>query len=88
MYNEYVTLSNGVKIPQLGLGTWLIDDDKCSEVVKKAVEIGYRHIDTAQVYKNERGVGEGIRISGIPRELQSIRIMKKQWRVSMRRLKR
>ena len=68
MYNEYVTLSNGVKIPQLGLGTWLIDDDKCSEVVKKAVEIGYRHIDTAQVYKNERGVGEGIRISGIPRE--------------------
>ena len=38
MYNEYVTLSNGVKIPQLGLGTWLIDDDKCSEVVKKAVE--------------------------------------------------
>ena len=68
MYNEYVTLSNGVKIPQLGLGTWLIDDDKCPEVVKKAVEIGYRHIDTAQVYKNERGVGEGIRISGIPRE--------------------
>lgn len=68
MYNEYLTLSNGVRIPQLGLGTWFIDDDKCPEAVKKAVEIGYRHIDTAQAYGNERGVGEGVRNCKIPRE--------------------
>ena len=48
-----------VKIPQLGLGTWFIDDDKVADAVKAAVEIGYRHIDTAQAYGNERGVGKG-----------------------------
>ena len=68
MYNNYLTLNNGIKIPQLGLGTWFIDDDKVAEVVKEAVKIGYRHIDTAQAYGNERGVGEGIRTCGIPRE--------------------
>ena len=68
MYNEKLTLSNGVQIPQLGLGTWFIDDDKASDAVKAAVEIGYRHFDTAQAYGNERGVGEGIRTCGIPRE--------------------
>ena len=51
--------NNGVKIPQLGLGTWFIDDDKVADAVKAAVEIGYRHIDTAQAYGNERGVGKG-----------------------------
>lgn len=61
-------LSNGVKIPKLGLGTWMIDDDKAAEAVRKAVEIGYRHIDTAQGYGNERGVGEGIRTCGLKRE--------------------
>ena len=68
MYNEKITLNNGVKIPQLGLGTWFIDDDKVADAVKAAVEIGYRHIDTAQAYGNERGVGEGIRTCGVPRE--------------------
>ena len=68
MYNETMTLSNGVVIPQLALGTWLIKDDKAAEVVRTAIELGYRHIDTAQVYGNERGVGEGIRCSGIARE--------------------
>ena len=48
MYNQTITLNNGVKIPQLGLGTWFIDDDKVAEAVKAAVGIGYRHIDTAQ----------------------------------------
>ena len=62
MYNETITLNNGVKIPQLGLGTWFIDDDKA------AVKLGYRHMDTAQAYGNERGVGEGIRTCGVPRE--------------------
>lgn len=68
MYNEKITLNNGVKIPQLGLGTWFIDDDKAADAVKAAVELGYRHIDTAQAYGNERGVGEGIRTCGVPRE--------------------
>ena len=68
MYNKKIQLSNGVVIPQLGLGTWFIDDDKVAEAVKAAVAIGYRHIDTAQAYGNERGVGEGIRTCGIPRE--------------------
>ena len=68
MYQNTLTLNNGVKIPQLGLGTWFIDDDKAAEAVKVAVELGYRHIDTAQAYGNERGVGEGVRTCGVPRE--------------------
>lgn len=63
-----LTLSNGVQIPKLGLGTWFIDDSKASDAVKAAVQLGYRHFDTAQAYGNERGVGEGIRTCGIPRE--------------------
>ena len=62
MYQNTLTLNNGVKIPQLGLGTWFIDDDKAAEAVKVAVELGYRHIDTAQAYGNERGVGEGVKL--------------------------
>ncbi|QFT93596.1 Glyoxal reductase [Roseovarius sp. THAF9] len=62
------TLPNGVEIPKLGLGTWFIDDDKAADAVNAAVEIGYRHIDTAQAYGNERGVGDGIRNASVPRE--------------------
>lgn len=61
-------LSNGVSIPKIGLGTWLIDDEQVVQTVCDAVKLGYRHIDTAQAYGNERGVGEGIRRCGIPRE--------------------
>lgn len=68
MYNHTLTLSNGVKIPQLGLGTWFIGDDQAAEAVRAAVKLGYRHLDTAQAYGNERGVGEGVRTCGIPRE--------------------
>ena len=68
MFDRNIVLNNGVKIPQLGLGTWFIDDDKAADAVKAAVEIGYRHIDTAQAYGNERGVGEGVRTCGIPRD--------------------
>lgn len=64
---ETYTLSNGVTIPKLGLGTWLIDDDQASQAVRDAVEIGYRNIDSAQAYGNERGVGEGIRTGGVTR---------------------
>ena len=66
--SENYTLSNGVKIPKLGLGTWFIDDADVADAVKAAVAAGYRHIDTAQAYGNERGVGEGVRTCGVPRE--------------------
>ena len=66
--NEKYTLSNGVEIPKLGLGTWMIDNDKVAEAVKEAVKLGYRHIDTAQAYANESGVGDGIRECGVARE--------------------
>jgi diketogulonate reductase-like aldo/keto reductase len=65
---ETYTLSNGVEIPKLGLGTWFIDNANAASAVKEAVKIGYRHLDTAQAYGNEEGVGEGIRTSGISRD--------------------
>lgn len=64
---EKFTLSNGVEIPKLGLGTWFIDAKSVVQAVKDAVNIGYRHIDTAQAYQNEAGVGEGIRSCGVER---------------------
>lgn len=66
--NDTYTLANGITIPKLGLGTWFIDDDQAAGAVRAATEIGYRNIDTAQAYGNERGVGEGVRTSGVPRE--------------------
>jgi diketogulonate reductase-like aldo/keto reductase len=66
--NETYTLSNGVRIPKLGLGTWFIDDDKAAQAVRDAATVGYRNVDTAQAYGNERGVGEGVRTSGVPRD--------------------
>lgn len=65
---EFLTLSNGNKIPTLGLGTWFIDDDKADKTVISAAQIGYRHIDTAQAYGNERGIGIGIKNCGVTRE--------------------
>lgn len=65
---ETQTLSNGVEIPVLGLGTWLLDDEQAADAVVAALAAGYRHIDTAQAYGNEAGVGEGLRRSGIARE--------------------
>jgi diketogulonate reductase-like aldo/keto reductase len=66
--NENFTLSNGVNIPKLGFGTWMIRDDDAARAVREAIEIGYRHIDTAEAYENERGVGEGVRSSDVPRD--------------------
>ncbi|MBR3145092.1 MAG: aldo/keto reductase [Clostridia bacterium] len=68
MFNKKITLSNGVSVPMLALGTWLIDDGDTALAVKQAIDLGYRHIDTAQAYGNEHGVGVGIKESGIKRE--------------------
>lgn len=66
--NETFTMANGVKIPKLGLGTWEIPNENAAQAVRDAVAAGYRHIDTAQGYMNEAGVGEGVRTCGVPRE--------------------
>ena len=66
--NEMYKMNNGLEIPKLALGTWLIDDNIVAEAVREAIKIGYRHIDTAQAYKNERGVGEGLRTCGVSRD--------------------
>ena len=78
------TLNNGVEIPKLGLGTWFIDDADAADAVRAAVATGYRHIDTAQAYGNERGVGEGVSFLSYRRSLRSIRPMSRQPRVLMR----
>lgn len=61
-------LNNGIEIPRIGFGTWLIPDDKVKDAVNEAVKIGYRHIDTAQAYGNERGIGEAVLTCGVLRE--------------------
>lgn len=63
-----VTLNDGRSIPQLGFGTYQIEPDQTAKAVATALEVGYRHIDTAQMYDNEKGVGEGIRASGLDRD--------------------
>lgn len=68
MFNESFVLANGVEIPKLGLGTWFIEDGRAEDAVCRAVSAGYRHIDTAQAYGNESGIGKGIRKCGIARE--------------------
>ncbi|WP_300598416.1 aldo/keto reductase [Niabella sp.] len=64
---EQYILSNGIEIPKIGLGTWFISNETVAQAVKDAVEMGYRHIDTAQAYQNENGVGEGVRNCGVKR---------------------
>ena len=66
--NETYTLSNSVKIPKLGLGTWMLTDSEAAQAVRDAVAMGYRHIDTAQAYGNEAGVGDGVRTCGVARD--------------------
>jgi 2,5-diketo-D-gluconate reductase A len=63
-----ITLNNGVEIPQLGFGVFQIPPEETVEATRTALEVGYRHIDTAQMYGNEAEVGEAVRQSGIPRE--------------------
>ncbi|MHB1372415.1 MAG: aldo/keto reductase [Thauera sp.] len=63
-----ITLSNGVEMPRLGLGTWPMNDAEAADTVALALDMGYRLIDTAENYENERGVGEGIRRAGVARD--------------------
>src|SRR6202000_2560642 len=60
--------AKGAKIPAIGLGTWELRGRSCARLVEQALRLGYRHIDTAQVYENEGEVGEGLRASGIKRD--------------------
>src|ERR1700704_4418385 len=60
--------ANRAKIHANGLGTWELRDRTCARIVEQALRLGYRHIDTAQVYDNEREVGEGVRASGVKRD--------------------
>ena len=63
-----ITLNDGHTIPQLGFGVFLVDPQEAERIVSDALEVGYRHIDTAAIYKNEEGVGAAIAKSGIPRD--------------------
>ncbi|MFE7108897.1 aldo/keto reductase [Streptomyces sp. NPDC057575] len=63
-----ITLNNGVEMPQLGFGVWQVPDDEATKAVSTAIESGYRSIDTAAIYENERGTGRAIAASGVARE--------------------
>ncbi|MDK0523263.1 aldo/keto reductase [Streptomyces sp. ML-6] len=63
-----ITLNNGVEMPQLGYGVWQVPDDEAEKAVATAIESGYRSIDTAAIYENERGTGKAVAASGVPRE--------------------
>jgi len=65
---QFVEANGGARIPAIGLGTWELRGRSCARLVEQALKLGYRHIDTAQVYENEREVGEGLRASGVKRD--------------------
>ena len=64
---EYLTLQNGVQMPLVGFGTFMLSGETCVKAVAEAIQSGYRMIDTAEAYGNEKEVGAGIRASGIDR---------------------
>jgi 2,5-diketo-D-gluconate reductase B len=78
---EYVA-AGGARIPAIGLGTWQNTGAKCAETVETALELGYRHVDTAQAYDNERRVGEGLAASSVDRE--DVFLTTKLWRSNLR----
>lgn len=65
---EYVTLNNGIKMPVLGYGVYQVTNEECERCVLDAIDVGYRHIDTAQAYGNEEAVGSAVKKCGVPRE--------------------
>ncbi|RAP45700.1 aldo/keto reductase [uncultured Methanosphaera sp.] len=68
MIDDKITLNNGTEMPCIGFGTWFLDDDVVVDAIKDATSVGYRLIDTAEAYGNEKGVGIGIKECGIPRD--------------------
>jgi 2,5-diketo-D-gluconate reductase B len=74
--------ANGARIPLLGLGTWDLRGKSCARMVEQALSLGYRHIDTAAMYRNEEAVGEGLRASGVPRD--DVFITTKVWSSDLR----
>lgn len=74
---NYIQLNDGNKIPQIGLGVWQATPEQTAIAVREALQVGYRHIDTASIYRNESGVGVGFRESGLPR--QEVFITTKIW---------
>lgn len=78
MDNRFFELNNGIKMPAAAFGTFLIEDGKeVKDAVTEALKIGYRHIDTAALYGNEKGIGEALKESGVPRE--EIFLVSKIW---------
>lgn len=65
---DFVKLNNGLNMPQLGYGVWQVPDDEAADAVTEALKVGYRSIDTAMVYKNEKGVGQALKETSVPRE--------------------
>lgn len=78
---DAIHLNNGIYIPNIGFGTSMIEGEECIVHIKKALQAGYRHIDTAAAYKNEQYIGQAIKESGIPRE--ELFITSKVWKDSM-----
>jgi len=68
MSQPSITLNDGSAVPQIGLGTYQAAADETAAMVETAIGIGYRHVDTAMIYRNEAGVGDGVRASGLPRD--------------------
>ncbi|MCA3718454.1 MAG: aldo/keto reductase, partial [Brevundimonas sp.] len=68
MTDQATITIDGLTLPLLGFGTWQLEPDDARRMVAEALRIGYRHIDTAWIYKNEAAVGDGIRDSGVPRD--------------------
>ena len=92
----HIITANGLHMPQLGLGTWRMSGRECQDAVESALALGYRHIDTGQMYANEAEVGAGIAASGLPRgdlhlttkvwneNLAPDRLARAQWRPAWR----
>ena len=88
MKNEFVKLSNGVEIPQLGFGVFQISPEETKNVVKKAIEVGYRHFDTAQAYFNEAEIGEAIKESKFQEKIYSLLLKYRFHHMVMKKLKK
>lgn len=78
---DYWLKKNDVKIPKLGFGTWQLTGDRCKKAVQIALDVGYRHIDTAQFYENEEFIGQALSESSVPRE--EVFLVTKVWRNSL-----